>query len=322
VRSAHAKYLEEDEIMATPGVGTQAQARESHGVFHPATAALVAGKLGHFARRKPLGAFGALVIVVLTIVGTLAPLIAPFDPVQQMVGAQLEPPSAQHWLGTDNFGRDMFSRIVWGARISLFVAVGGTILSIIPSTLLGISCAYFKGTFDLVFQRVVDATQAIPGLILLITIVSILGNGMWNVIFALALPRMITGSRIKRAAALSVATQDYVLAAQASGAGNMRIMVRHVLPNIMATVIVVISLGLGGYILAEASLSFLGYGIAPPAPSWGNMMALDARRYMITAPHMFWAPTIALSLVIFGVNMFGDAMRDVLDPRLRGSERS
>jgi len=298
----------------------QARSRETQGAFSAANAGRAVAKIGQFARRKPLGAFGGVVIIVLTIVGTFAPLIAPFDPVQQMVGAQLEEPSAKHLLGTDNFGRDMFSRIVYGARISMFVAVGGTILSIVPSTLFGIACAYFKGTFDLVAQRIVDATQAIPGLILLITIVSILGNGMWNVIFALAIPRMITGSRIKRAAALAVANQDYVVAAQASGASSIRIMLRHVLPNIMATIIVVISLGLGGYILAEASLSFLGYGIAPPAPSWGNMMALDARRYMITAPHMFWAPTIALSLVIFGVNMFGDAMRDVLDPRLRGSE--
>ena len=304
-------------MAAELGIGRGAAARPRGG-FNPAAAARW---VGHFARRKPLGAFGAFMIIALIGVGTLAPLIAPFDPLKQMVGAQLEGPSARHFLGTDNFGRDMFSRIVWGARISMFVAIGVTTLSIIPSTLLGISCAYFKGWWDMFFQRVVDATQAVPGLILLITIVSVLGNGVWNVIFALAIPRMITGSRIKRAAAFSIAAQDYVLAAQASGAGNMRIMLRHVLPNIMATIIIVVSLGLGGFILAEASLSFLGYGIAPPAPSWGNMMALDARRFMITAPHMFWAPTIVLSLVIFGVNMFGDAMRDVLDPRLRGSEQ-
>jgi peptide/nickel transport system permease protein len=272
-----------------------------------------------FARQKPLGAFGLLVVVTLITVGIFAPVIAPYDPIRQRVGLQLEGPSAAHLLGTDNFGRDMFSRIVYGARISMFVAVGCTMLSIVPAALLGIACAYFKGTFDLVFQRVVDATQAIPGLILLITIVSVLGNSTWNVIIALALPRMITGSRIQRSAALSVAAQDYILAAQASGASSFRIMTRHVLRNTMATIIVVMSLGLGGFILAEASLSFLGFGIAPPAPSCGNMMALDARKYMIASPHMFWAPTVALSLVIFGVNMFGDAMRDVLDPRLRGS---
>lgn len=291
------------------------------GLLHPGTAVRAARGFGNFARRKPLGAFGAFMLVSLTVVGLLAPVIAPYDPLKQFVGPQLSPPSAAHWFGTDNFGRDMFSRIVFGAQISLFVAVGCTILVIIPSTLLAITSALLKGWFDMIFQRIVDATQAIPGLILLITIVSVLGSGMWNVIIALSLPRMITSTRVKRAAALQVIGQDYILAAEASGAGTPRIILQHVLPNIVAPIIIVISLGFGGYILAEASLSFLGYGIAPPAPSWGNMMALDARRYMLTAPHMFWAPTIALSMVIFGVNMFGDAMRDILDPRLRGSDR-
>jgi peptide/nickel transport system permease protein len=272
-----------------------------------------------FARQKPLGAFGGVVVIVLVVVGAFAPLIAPYDPVKQMVGGQLEGFSARHLLGTDNFGRDMFSRLVYGARISMYVAVGCTVLVTVPSTLLGISCAYFKGTWDMVFNRIVDAVQAIPPLILLIVVVSVLGNGMWNVIVALSLPRMITASRIPRSAALQVAAQDYILAAQASGASNSRIMITHVLPNIMATLMVVMSLGLGGFILAEASLSFLGFGIAPPAPSWGGMLALDARKYMISYPHMFWAPTVALSLVIFGANMFGDAIRDIFDPRLRGS---
>jgi peptide/nickel transport system permease protein len=297
------------------------QAARSRGLFSPQTAVAVGKGFGRFARRKPLGAFGAFMIVSLTTVGLLADVIAPYDPLQQGVGPQLAGPSLQHLFGTDNFGRDMFSRIVHGARISLIVAVGCTVLIIIPSTLLGIACAYFKGWFDMVFQRFVDAVQAVPGLILLITIVSVLGSGMWNVILALSLPRMITSTRLKRAAALQVSGQDYVTAAQSMGASNMRIMIQHVLPNIVAPIIIVISLGFGGYILAESSLSFLGYGIAPPAPSWGNMMALDARRFMLTSPHMFWAPTIALSLVIFGVNMFGDAMRDILDPRLRGSEK-
>jgi peptide/nickel transport system permease protein len=297
------------------------QAARSRGLFSPQTAVAVGKGFGRFARRKPLGAFGAFMIVSLTTVGLLADVIAPYDPLQQGVGPQLAGPSLQHLFGTDNFGRDMFSRIVHGARISLIVAVGCTVLIIIPSTLLGIACAYFKGWFDMVFQRFVDAVQAVPGLILLITIVSVLGSGMWNVILALSLPRMITSTRLKRAAALQVSGQDYVTAAQSMGASNMRIMIQHVLPNIVAPIIIVISLGFGGYILAESSLSFLGYGIAPPAPSWGNMMALDARRFMLTSPQMFWAPTIALSLVIFGVNMFGDAMRDILDPRLRGSEK-
>ncbi len=299
-------------------IGIQIEHDVRRGIFS-GTAGKVLRKAAQFARRKPLGAFGAVALIVLTVVGVFADVIAPYDPLKQMVGPQLGSPSTAHWLGTDNFGRDMFSRIVFGARISLLVAVGCTVLVIIPSTILGIACAYFKGWFDMVFQRVVDAVQAVPGLILLITIVSVLGGGMWNVIIALSLPRMITSTRLKRSAALQVSSQDYILAAQASGASNWRVMMQHVLPNIIAPIIIVISLSFGGYILAEASLSFLGYGIAPPAPSWGNMMALDARRFMLTAPHMFWAPTIALSLVIFGMNMFGDAVRDVLDPRLRGS---
>ena len=164
-----------------------------------------------------------------------------------------------------------------------------------------------------------DAVQAVPGLILLITIVSILGPGLWNVIFALAIPASITSSRLKRAATLQISGRDYVLAARSLGATTPHIMWWYILPNIMATVIVVMSLGFGGYILAESTLSFLGYGIPPPAPSWGGMLASEGRRYMYSAAHMFVAPALALSMVVFGVNMFGDAMRDVLDPRLRGS---
>jgi peptide/nickel transport system permease protein len=276
-------------------------------------------KLVWFAHRKPLGAFGLFVLVVLVSTAALADVISPYGQLQQNTGAPLSPPSWQHLFGTDQFGRDMFTRIVYGSRISLAVAVGATTMAIIPATFIGMTCAYFRGPVDLVLQRVVDAVQAIPGLILLITIVSILGSGLQPVIFALAIPSMFTGSRLQRAASLQVTGKDYVLAARSLGASHLHIMTRYVLPNIMAPIIIVVSLGFGGYILAESTLSFLGYGVPPPAPSWGGMLASDGRRYMYVAPHMFLGPAIALSVVVFGMNMLGDAMRDVLDPRLRGS---
>jgi peptide/nickel transport system permease protein len=258
-------------------------------------------EIGKFIRKKPLGAFGAVVLLVLVGMAALAPVITPYGPLQQGTGPALAPPSAEHLAGTDQFGRDVFTRIVYGSQISLQVSIGATFLAIIPATTFGMMCAYFRGPFDMIFQRVVDAFQAIPGLILLITIVSILGSGLYNVILALAIPASITGSRLQRAASMQVTGRDYIL------------------PNIMAPIIIVVSLGFGGYILAESSLSFLGYGVPPPAPSWGGMLASDGRRYMYVAPHMFVAPALALSVVVFGVNMFGDAMRDILDPRLRGS---
>ena len=279
----------------------------------------IAYEVSKFIRKKPLGAFGAIVLLVLVAMAVFAPWITPYGPLQQGTGPALAPPSADHLAGTDQFGRDVFTRIVYGSQISLAVSIGATFLAIIPATTFGMMCAYFRGPFDMIFQRIVDAFQAIPGLILLITIVSILGSGLVNVIFALAIPASITGSRLQRAASMQVTGRDYVLAARSLGATDARIITRYILPNIMAPIIIVVSLGFGGYILAESSLSFLGYGVPPPAPSWGGMLASDGRRYMYVAPHMFVAPAIALSVVVFGVNMFGDAMRDILDPRLRGS---
>jgi peptide/nickel transport system permease protein len=281
--------------------------------------ATVLYQIGKFVRKKPLGAFGAIVLVVLIGMATFAGQITSYGPLEQNTGPALLGPGPEHLFGTDQFGRDVFTRIVYGARISLMVSVGATTMAIIPATTFGMTCAYFRGPFDLIFQRIVDAFQAIPGLILLITIVSILGAGQYNVIFALAIPASITGSRLQRAASMQVTGRDYVLAARSLGATHARIIFRYILPNIMAPIIIVISLGFGGYILAESSLSFLGYGVPPPAPSWGGMLASDGRRYMYVAPHMFIAPAAALSVVVFGVNMFGDAMRDILDPRLRGS---
>ena len=273
----------------------------------------------HFIRRKPLGAFGAVVLITLVTTAVFAEFIAPYGSFEQNTGAALADPSPDHLAGTDQFGRDVFTRLVYGARISLQVAVGATLLSVIPATMLGMASAFFKGAFDALVQRLVDAVQSVPALILIIAIVVILGAGIWNIVLALSIRTAIVNSRVMRSATLQVTGRDFVSAATALGASPWRIMGRHVLPNIAAPIIIVVSLGFGNFILAEASLSFLGYGVPAPAPSWGGMLSGDGRSYMYSAPHMFVGPAVALSLVIFGVNMFGDAVRDVLDPRLRGS---
>jgi peptide/nickel transport system permease protein len=273
-----------------------------------------------FSRRKPLGAFGAAILVMLVFTAVFANVLAPYDPLTQSQRIALQSPSADHLAGTDQFGRDILSRLIHGARISMYVGVGASLASIIPAMLIGITSAYFKGSYDYVLQRIVDAVQALPGLILLIALVAILGTGLINMIVALSFGRAFASSRVIRGTSLQVISMDYVEAARSLGASHARIMFRHVVPNVFAPVIVIASLGFGQIIIAEASLSFLGFGIQPPAPSWGGMLADDARRYMFAAPHMLWMPALTLGLVVFGVNMFGDALRDVLDPRLRGSQ--
>jgi peptide/nickel transport system permease protein len=273
-----------------------------------------------FARRKPLGAFGAGVMVVLVVMAILADVVTPYDPMAHNTAEALQGPSASHLSGTDQFGRDIFSRIILGARTSLYVGVAVTLVSIIPAIALGMASAYFGGWVDYGLQRLVDTIQSVPYLIMLIAIMVVLGPSLVNVIFALSFRRAIVESRVMRGATMGILNQTYVESARSVGATDLRIMVRHLVPNIMPTVIVIASIGFGGVILAEASLSFLGYGVPPPTPSWGGMLAADGRAYMYAAPWMLIAPTVALALVVFGVNMFGDALRDVLDPRLRGSQ--
>lgn len=272
-----------------------------------------------FCKRKPLGAVGAGVCVVLVIMAAAAEFFAPFGPLETNEAIRLQPPSAEHWAGTDQFGRDIYSRLVFGARTSLIVGAAVMITSTIPAIMLGIAGAFYGGWVDYLLGRFVDTIQAIPQLILLISIMVILGPSMLNVIFALSFRRAVTESRVLRGATLSISNQVYVEAARCLGATNWWIMARYLLPNIMPTVIILSSIGFAGVILAEASLSFLGYGIPPPNPSWGGMLAADGRAYMFAAPWMLFAPAAALGVVVYGVNMFGDALRDVLDPRLRGS---
>lgn len=275
-------------------------------------------QLARFARRKPLGAGGAAVITLLIVVAIGADVIAPFDPLEHS-RERLIGPSSENLVGTDQFGRDVLSRVIHGARTSLQVGVAATILAMVPAVIIGMTSAYVGGWYDYGVQRFVDTIQALPGLILLVTILVVLGPGLWNVIFALSFNSAIVGSRVMRGATLGVANEMYVDAARAMGATHFRMMFRHLLPNIVPTVIVVYSLGFGNVILAEASLSFLGYGVPPPNPTWGGMMSSSGRTYMLIAPWMLIAPTIALSLVVFAMNMLGDALRDELDPRMRGS---
>jgi len=265
-----------------------------------------------------MGAAGAVVLLILVFAAVFADVVSPYSPLEHGT-ERLAGPSSEHLAGTDQFGRDTLSRVIHGARTSLYVGIAATVLSMIPAVMLGLTSAFFGGWYDYFLQRFVDTIQALPALILLVTILVILGPGLWNVIIALSFNRAIVGSRVMRGATLSISTSTYVEAARACGATNMRIILRHLLPNIVPTVIVVYSLGFGTVILAEASLSFLGYGIPPPTPSWGGMLAADGRAYMFAAPWMLWAPTIALAVLVFAVNMFGDAVRDILDPRLRGT---
>ncbi len=270
-------------------------------------------------RHKPLGLIGAIIVLVMTLAAIFAPLIAPYDYTEIVASERLKPPSATYFFGTDNAGRDMFSRILFGARISLRVGLSSVLISTTAATLIGVVSAYFGGWFDTILQRFVDAMQALPGLVLVLTIMAVLGSGVNNVILAIAIGASVSGSRVIRGAALSVKAQPYIEAARTLGAGDLRIIVQHVLPNVMAPAITLASIGLGAAILAESSLSFLGLGVPPDVPTWGGMLAGSGRRWMLQAWWLAFFPGFVLSLAVFGFNMLGDALRDLLDPRLRGA---
>ena len=281
----------------------------------------LAGALISFARAKPLGGLGAALLLVMVVLAIFAGQIEPYNPIATNQREALQAPGGSHLLGTDQYGRDILSRVIEGARISLYVGLGATVAAIVVATVIGVVSAYFGGAVDYVVQRLVDAVQAVPGLIMLISVLVILGPSITNVILALAFRSSITTSRIVRGASLGVLAHPYIEAGRVIGASSMRLMVRHVVPNIIPPVIIVATVQFGAAILAEASLSFLGYGVPPPKPTWGGMMSAEGRTFMLAAPWILYGPAIALSLVVFSVNMLGDALRDRLDPRLRGGGR-
>ena len=274
--------------------------------------------IGAFCRQKPLGAVGAAIVLALLVMAAFAEAIAPYAYDQQIPGARLRPPGGVNLLGTDNVSRDVFSRIVYGARVSVTVGFLTVLLGTSLASVVGITSGYFRGGYDVVVQRIVDAWQSFPYLVIILSLLAVLGPGMLNVILSLSILVAATASRVIRSATLGVVEHPYVEAARAIGCGHLRIIAYHVLPNVLATIVVVATIGLGGVILAEAALSFLGYGVPPPHPSWGSMLSGSGRTYMYTAPWIAIWPGVAISLVVFGFNMLGDALRDVLDPRLRG----
>ena len=272
-----------------------------------------------FCRRKPLGAIGGILVLGMIVLALFAHWIAPHSYDDSIRGARMKPPGAQFWMGTDNLSRDIWSRVVYGARVSITVGFGAVLLGNALATAIGITSGYFGGKYDMAVQRVVDAWQSFPFLVVILSLMAVLGPGMLNVILALGILGAAAASRVIRGATISVLQNAYIEAARAMGAGHLRIMLRHVLPNVAATIIILATIGLGGAILAESALSFLGFGVPPPYPSWGAMLSGSGRSYMYRAPWMAIWPGAAISLAVFGFNMLGDALRDVLDPRLRGA---
>ena len=268
-------------------------------------------------KEKPLGTVGAVITLLLLLTGIFAEFLAPYG-MNECTADYLVSPSARFWLGTDNLGRDLLSRIIFGARISVIVGLSGAILGTAISTFIGIVSGYFGGKFDLIVQRFVDAWMCFPSLVIMMVLITMIGTGILQVIIVISVMLGINGSRIIRGAVMSVKENVYVEAARAIGCSNTRIIVRHLLPNIVGPVLMIFSVRVAEAILIEASLSFLGFGIPPPEPSWGGMLSGTGRTYMFMAPWIAIWPGLALAIVVYGVNMFGDAVRDILDPRLRG----
>jgi len=279
----------------------------------------VARALWLFTKRKPIGAASGLIVIAMLVMTIFAESIAPYGYDEAVRGARMKPPSAAHWLGTDNLSRDIWSRIVFGARISITIGFATIFLGTAAAAALGVSSGYFGGKYDLVVQRVVDAWMSFPYLVIILSVMAVLGPGLLNVILSLSIIVAATGSRVIRGSTIAVAQNAYVEAARAMGCGHARIVFRHILPNVTATIIILATIGLGGIILAESALSFLGFGVPPPYPSWGSMLSGSGRTYMYRAPWMAVWPGVAISIAVFAFNMLGDALRDVLDPRLRGA---
>ncbi len=268
-------------------------------------------------RKQPLGAVGFFVVLAMIIMAIFANYLAPYDPTLNDFAAMLIAPGADYWLGTDQFGRDIMSRLIYGARTALFVGFAASFVGATCGLVLGVMSAYFGGTFDLIFQRIMDVFMSFPLIIMALAIVSIFGPSTQNVIIAITIPFIPRCARVVRSNALAIREIPYVDAARALGFGHARIILRHMAPNVMAPFLIMLTSFVGQAILTEASLSYLGLGVQEPTPAWGLMLQGGAEEYIESEPWIAIFPGVAISLAVFGFNLFGDSVRDVLDPRLR-----
>jgi peptide/nickel transport system permease protein len=291
--------------------------------FSPASADEVAARTTRmrrvlrFCRRELLGTFGLLLVLVIAVTGIFAELFAPYSPTANDFGAMMEAPSAAHLLGTDQFGRDLLSRIIFGARTAMIVGLTSALLGGVAGLVLGVGSAYFGGTSDLILQRVCDVLMAFPLIIMALAVVAIFGTGVQNVIIAITIPLIPRCARVVRASALSIRELPYVDAARALGYSHPRIILLHMVPNVMAPFLIMVTAFVGQAVLAEASLSYLGLGVQEPVPAWGLMLQGGTEEYATTAPWIAIFPGVAIVLAVLGISLFGDALRDTLDPKLR-----
>lgn len=280
------------------------------------------GFLKELTRKKPLGLVGLIVLLSFLVIAVLADVLAPYPMangvMQTSILSKLQGPSPEHLLGTDNLGRDVLSYLIYGARTSAILGICCTLLSVCISVVIGTLSAVIGGWFDLIVQRIVDAFQCIPSMLILLILMSMMGNGLPQLIFAMSVPGGITGSRMMRSAAISVKDSGYVKNAALLGGGTMWKTFKHVIPNILPLIITNAASSLGGVILMEASLNFLGYGVDPGTPSWGYMITNQGKANMFVMPMLAVYPGLCIALMVFGATMFGDAVRDLLDPRLKG----
>ena len=269
-------------------------------------------------KERPLGIVTGIIVLLFILIAIFADFLAPFPHDEVFILDRLQGSSARYPLGTDQLGRDLFSRLVYGGRISLFVGLSATAINVVVAVLIGGISGFLGGKLDLAVQRVVDAWMSFPGLLLLLTIMSLVGRGLPQIIVVLGISGGIGSSRVIRGAVIGIKESDYLRAAMATGSSRMRSLIRHVLPNIMPVVIIIFSINIGAVIITEASLSFLGFGLPISVPSWGGMLSREGRKFMEMAPRLAFWPGLCLTVVVYCLNMFGDALRDLLDPRLRG----
>ena len=275
--------------------------------------------LTRMVKEQPLGIGGGIIVLIFIFVAIFADVLAPYGFLEVHLRDRLQGSSAQYPLGTAQLGRDFFSRVIYGARLSIAVGLAATSLNVVVALLIGGTSGFLGGKYDLAVQRFVDAWMAFPGLLILLTIMSLVGRGVTQIIVVLGIAGGIGGSRVVRGAVVGIKENVYFQAAEAIGSSKWRAFVRHVLPNIMPVVVIIFSINIGGVMIAEASLSFLGFGLPPTVPSWGGLLSREGRQYMEMAPWLALWPGLCLTIVVLSLNMFGDAARDLLDPRLRGS---